>query len=496
MSTVSGTNPVAASTGGLEARGVDYVPLDERHSTPGNLTWVWVGAQMTFGIIILGWLPITVGLSWWGAVTSITAGLAVGAVFFGLFSLFGPRTGTNSAVSSGAHFGVRGRLIASVLAVFIAVGYAALTVWVTGDMFAAGIDFLLGTGFSDGARALAYLVVTLAMIVVALYGHNLVVTMQKVVTPLVISALLLMVVLTVGSFDAGFGEAGEYAFGGYWPTWFFSFFVAAQLPISYTPFANQFSRYVRSDRWSSRRVSWAAGAGMFVGCWIAMIFGAYISTFFGPDVLSLGDGVVHAVPSWFVAPLLVVSLLGSFGQGSLALYGSGLDASSIIPGLKRIPATVTLSLIALGLVFLGAFVWDVVDTVSAFVVILAVAVVPWMMICLIGYARARGRYWPYDLQVFETGTRGGAYWFTGGVDFRAVVVYVIGVAVSLLFVATTLFTGPLAGAVGGVDISIAIGAIVTAVLYPLVLKLAPRSQDLDLPSTPTELASPALAERV
>lgn len=480
------------SSGGVEIRGVEFIPADERHSTPQNLAWVWIGAQMTFGIIILGWLPITVGLSWWGSFTSITLGLLVGAILFGLFSRFGPHTGTNSAVSSGAHFGIRGRLIASLLAVFIAVGYAALNVWVTGDMLAAGIDHLFGTGFTDGARAVWYALIAATMIVVALFGHNLVVTMQKVVTPLMIIALVILAT-TVGGFDPSFGEGGELAFGGFWPTWFFSFFVAAQLPISYTPFANQFSRYISSTKWSDKQVFWSSSAGMFVGCWIALIFGAYIATLFRADVASFGDGVVRAAPAWFVVPLLIVSLLGSFGQGSLALYGSGLDASSLVPRLRRIPATIALSVIALGLVFLGAFVWNAVDVVSYFVVILAVMVVPWMTICLIGYARFHGRYWPNDLQVFDAGIRGGAYWYTGGFDLRAVVVYAIGVGAALMFVATGIYTGPLASLVGGADISVAVSGIVTVILYPIALRLFPRADVIPGPGD-TSLASPLLTK--
>jgi purine-cytosine permease-like protein len=93
---------------------------------------------MTFGTILIGWLPVVFGLGWWASISSITVGVAFGSVFFAWFSLIGPRTGTNSAVSSGAHFGVVGRLVGSIQALFIAIGYAALTVWVSGDMLAHG----------------------------------------------------------------------------------------------------------------------------------------------------------------------------------------------------------------------------------------------------------------------------------------------------------------------------------------------------------------------
>jgi purine-cytosine permease-like protein len=134
----------------------------------------------------------------------------------------------------------------------------------------------------------------------------------------------------------------------------------------------------------------------------------------------------------------VVALLGSFAQGGLALYGTGLDTSSIIPRLSRVPATLVISAVSLLFVFLGTFVWDAIDTVSAFLLLLLVLVVPWMMVTLIGYHYAGGRYWAADLQIFNAGGRGGAYWYSGGVNWRAAVAYVAGVVAGLLFVNTSI----------------------------------------------------------
>jgi len=44
---------------------------------------VWIGAQMCFGIIVLGWLPVAFGLGWWSSVTAITLGLLVGSLLTG-----------------------------------------------------------------------------------------------------------------------------------------------------------------------------------------------------------------------------------------------------------------------------------------------------------------------------------------------------------------------------------------------------------------------------
>ncbi|MEQ1729562.1 MAG: cytosine permease [Vicinamibacterales bacterium] len=451
------------AVGRVEKRGIEFIPEESRHSSPRNLTWVWIGSQMTFGVILLGWLPIAFGLGWWDAVTSMTAGLAFGIAFFGWFSLIGPRTGTNSAVSSGAHFGVVGRLVGSFQALFIAIGYAAITVWVSGDMLVTGLHELFGLSNGNESRAIAYAIVSLAMILVAVFGHANVVAVQKVVAIIVVIILVVAVFVLLPQFDAGYAGSGEYLLGGYWPTWIFSAVIAAQLPISYTPFANDFARYVSTKKWKDNKTFWGASIGMFVGCWIALVFGAYA------DTIACGDGVIAISPTWFVLPLLVVGLLGSFAQGSLALYGTGLDTSSIIPGLKRVPATLALSAVALVFVYFGAFVWNAIDAVSAFILILLVLVVPWMVISLIGLLYNRGRYWPADLQVFNLNAKGGAYWYTGGVNWRAAAGYVLGVVAGLLYVYTTIFVGPLADSVGGVDVSIFSSGIVAGIVYAVLL---------------------------
>lgn len=92
--------------GAVESRGVDFIPEAERHSRPRELAWVFIAIEFCFGIVVLGQLPIVFGLDWWAAAISTVIGLLVGSILYAPFALIGTRTGTNSAVSSGAFFGV------------------------------------------------------------------------------------------------------------------------------------------------------------------------------------------------------------------------------------------------------------------------------------------------------------------------------------------------------------------------------------------------------
>ena len=59
-------------------------------------------------------------------------------------SLISMRTNTNLSTSSGGTFGVRGRLIGSMIGLLLSLGYAALTVWTGGAAIVGPLHRLFG----------------------------------------------------------------------------------------------------------------------------------------------------------------------------------------------------------------------------------------------------------------------------------------------------------------------------------------------------------------
>jgi purine-cytosine permease-like protein len=220
-------------------------------------------------------------------------------------------------------------------------------------------------------------------------------------------------------------------------------------------------------------VTLAAGAGMFVGCWLTLVFAAYMSTMFKDVSTPFVSGLVGISADWYVVLILLIGVFGSFAQGALGLYGTGLDTSSIFPRLRRVPATLLIAAVAMAIVYVGGLVLDAVDTVSAFLLILNVVCAPWMLITLMGLWYCRGRYHPYDLQLFNMGKTGGAYWYWHGLNVRAFVAFVPAVVVGLLFVNTTIYKGPWADAASGVDLSFISSAVIAVVLYGVALLVSP-----------------------
>ena len=470
--TSGGTDQV----GRIETRGVDYIPEAERHSRPRELTWVFFGTQLCFGIIVLGYLPVSFGLGWWGSITSTLVGLLVGSALFAPLSLLSTRTGTNSAVSSGAHFGVVGRIVGSLVGIFTAIGFYALTVWTGGTALVQGLHKLFGMPAGNAQLVVAYAVIAITTLVVAIYGHANVVLANRILIPTMGVLLLLGVVLLAHKFTTS-PPTPELLLGTYPATWLLSATTAASLPISYCPYVGDYTRYISATRWSQRRIAWSAGVGMFVGTAVALCFAIYVAMTFPADVTDWVTGLVEVSPVAGAVPIVAIALVGSCAQGALCVYGTGLDTSSIFPALKRVPATLLIGGAGTALVFVGSFAYNLVSAASAFLIILIVVTAPWLVINLLGYAFCRGRYYAQDLQVFNLSPRiaGGAYWFSHGWNIAAMLAWLPAIVIGVLFVNTTLYVGPWANAAGGIDLSFISAAVIGGLLYCVLVRVIPGS---------------------
>lgn len=467
--------------GRIELRGVEYIPDDERDSRPRNVAAVFLGGNLAFSVIVFGWLPVTFGLGFGAAVASSVAGLALGTALIAPMALLGPRTGTNNPVSSGAHFGLSGRLVGSGLTLLFALAFVAISVWTGGDALVAAAARLVGTPQGDGPLAVGYLAITAGIVAVALYGHATVVALQKLLVPAVGLLLLLGIPAFAGHFDAG-RAGGDYLLGGFWPTWVLSVVVAAAGPISYAPSLGDYTRRISRRRHGDGALLGAAAAGVFGGLLVTTLFGIFTAvTFAAPGDAYVLD-LVAAAPGWYVVPILLIGLAGSVGQGALNLYATGLDMESLVPRLRRVHTTLITSVVAVALVFVGTFVLDAVDAITATTLVLNGMAAPWVAINLIGFAARHGRYDPADLQLFNQGRRGGRYWFSGGWNLRAMGAWAAGSAFGLPAVNTPLYVGPLANLAGGVDLSLAGSGAIAAGLYAAALAVFPERLAEPLPA--------------
>ena len=144
--------------------------------------------------------------------------------------------------------------------------------------------------------------------------------------------------------------------------------------------------------------------------------------------------------------------------GTTALYGTGLDFSSVFPRFSRVQATIFIGAIAIVFIFIGRFAFNVVQSISTFAVLIVTCTAPWMVVMMIGWFTRRGWYDSDALQVFNRRQRGGRYWFNHGWNWRGLGAWLIAAALSICFVnLPDQFVGPLGNLADGIDLSIPVG---------------------------------------
>jgi purine-cytosine permease-like protein len=471
----------------IERHGIEYIPDEERQSRPGNLFFILLGGSLTFSLFIIGWFPIAFGLGWWSAFTSVAVGSLIGALLLAPMGLMGPRTGTNNPVSSGAHFGVVGRLIGTMLEATASVAFAALSIWTGGDALVGGLDRFFGFEDSTFTRVLCYGVLSIIVTVISILGHNMMLGVQRFMIPTAGLMAILGVFVFAGDFDAGYGGTpGEYAIGGFWPTWVASLLIALATVTSYGAYAGDWTRHI-SRKFSDKSIMTMIFVGGLFGMGGPFLWGTFTATAIFASGKADADtpyvfGLVDASPLWFVPALIYLGLASGTAQAVINTYGTGLDTSSIIPRLNRVQATATACAIATVLVYAGYFLSGLMDSVATFLNLLAVFSVPWIIMMIIGFRHRKGFYLPDDLQVFNRGERGGRYWFTGGLNWRAVGVWVVAAVAGMMFTNTAWFVGPGTNLTDGTDIGFAVAGVIVAVLYPLALRLFPEPREVFEPT--------------
>ncbi|MGB4136376.1 MAG: cytosine permease [Microbacterium sp.] len=464
---------VADAPGRIEQHGVNFIPEADRHSRPANIFWIMLGSCVTFPLIVLGWIPIAFGLNFWQALSAVFAGAVVGALLLAPMSLLSPKTGTNNPIGSSAHFGIVGRIVGSVLAMLISILFTALAVWTGGDALAASFSRLFGLGGGPGAQVIWYTVIALFVLLVAVYGHSTMLRLQKISAPVAGAVMIIGLIVLWPMFEPGKPAAVELAFGSFWPTWVAGAVPTALAVMGYSLAIGDWTRYISPQRYTSRQVaSWTILGGV-VGMGGPVMWGTFTASTLQDPAGDYVVGLVAVVPLWFVAGIAIIGLCSGAAQGTVNMYSTGLDLSSIFPKVKRVPATVFVGVVSYAVVLLGVFVGSLIDNLTTLLDLLSVGFAAFVIVIAVGYWNHRGQYDSHALQAFSRGETGGRYWFVNGWNWRAVTAFIIGTILGLLSLSTAWYQGPLVEVFGGIAFGFLIAAAASALVYTALLYFFP-----------------------
>ena len=209
-----------------------------------------------------------------------------------------------------------------------------------------------------------------------------------------------------------------------------------------------------------------------------MVAAAFAATAFVSQAFNFVPGITAAAPSWFLFPMLLVLGLGSnVASAGMSVYNAALDIGSwpFFYKVKRWQISAGLSAIVFGLTYLLVIATNFLTNLTSFVTIMVVTATPWMVIVGIHYLMTRGSYSTTDLHAFAIPGLRGRYWYSNGLNPRALLGWACGVALGLMFSTTTLFTGPLENSVKGVDLSWLMAGVGGGLVYYVATLFAPDS---------------------
>jgi NCS1 nucleoside transporter family len=446
--------PVSAP---VERRTIEHVPVDERHGRARDLFTVWFGSNIMLLTIITGALATTVfGLPLWAGALAIVMGNLIGGVVMALHAAQGPQMGVPQMLQTRAQFGSYGSLLVVILVVFMYLGFFASNAVLGGQALAKVTG--LPTNWS-------ITIIGLISVVATMVGYRLIHRVTAFLTVVGGCALAIAFIWMIGV--NGLPEDTWHSGGFSWAGFMATLSVAALWQIAYAPYVSDYTRYMPKDT-GQRAAFWGTYSGCVLGSVLPMMLGLLVGAALPTsDTLEGLSTLTHGVSTG----VFVIFATGIAATNAMNLYCGSL--STITVGQNLFPrwrpraasrAVTALILFVIALVPALVSAEDFLANYANFLALLLCVLIPWTAVNLVDYYLLRHGVYDID-SLFERD--GGRY---GKFNWIAIACYFIGILVQIPFLSTTLFTGFMAKALGGVDISWIVGLVVICPLYYVLMR--------------------------
>ena len=445
----------------VESRSIDYVPLAERHGKVWHLWPIWFTGDAHLATLATGALGIAGGLDFFWTAIAIIGGGLLGTFFMACHSTQGPELGLPQMIQSRPQFGYFGTLLVSFVALVAYVGYNA---------FNQTLAAATAQEFTTIPGSPVIIVFAVFAALVAFAGYDVIHLAQRWLAYLLMAMLA---IYTVGGLLQNHMSALLVPHRVLINPFLVQFFAAAAYQLSWSIYVSDYSRYLPKSVGVRESFLWTFFGAFIGGAWM-MLIGAYAAALFGTENIvgalrQSGDAMYPG----FGTAMLVTSALGLVTITGLNFYGASLTLLSVVDSLTHIELgrrarlfsllailllTISLSLLSSG---------NIVDQFEQLLAILLYLFTPWTAINLVDFFFVRKGHYSIRAMFDPNGIYGRWNW-------RGLVSYAIGFGAMIPFFKTHIYTGPVANALGGADISMLIGLPVSAAAY----LIACRSLDL------------------
>ena len=442
--------------GAVEVHSIDYIPRGERHGQAWHQATLWFAGNAVLTTLAVGLIGITLGLSLFWTLVSLTLGVLFGTFFMAVHSVQGPRLGIPQMIQSRPQFGFLGALLPQGVALLLYIGFNVFNTIIAGQALHEV------TGLSSN---FALVLGAVAAFGIAFSGYDLLHRCQRWGTYLF---LIVFGVFTLSAlFTVHLPHASAHSGSFSWGPFLVVFAAATAYQLSEAPYVSDFSRYLASGITARRCFSWTYAGSALGTLWMVWL-GAFLlagspDSQLVPLINSVGDNLFAG----FGKICLIAALFLMVSVIAMNMYCGSLTAISMADSIRRVAPRVSVRATALGLVgavsLAAAFAssQDFLNNYSNFLTVLLYFLIPWTAINLVDFYFVRRERYAVN-EIFKSN---GIY---GRWQWRGLVAYGVGFVAMIPFFSTSLYTGPVAHTLQGADISVVVGLVVAGGGYYLL----------------------------
>lgn len=443
------------------------VSIEERRTSSWDMFATWVGANANNGTWYIGGVLAACGF--FAAINVLVFSSALSYLFLSLIGFIGYKTGVSTMGISRASFGIRGSFLPSLINFTQFIGWTAVNTFIAATSVSYLLHDLMGLplfGHSGGNTGmfLGIAVMSILHIISIASGSRSVQLIERIGIVLVFIFVFWesIVVFKTVSLDQiaawhvpsklkmNIGAAID---------------TVAAFNLAWVTAGADFTRFTKKKSGSTTipfagaliGVLWFAFIGLVATISIAVASGAYDPNNSDPSTIAskLGLGIIA----------LLVIILTSMTANAVNLMAAGSALSNVFPKLSLKISLWIVAVLATIVTFIPMILGSFLDAFTVFLDYIGMVLGPIISIIIVDFYILKKK----EYQVDELTKQNGRYWYHGGINWLAVITWIIGAAFFFVLQKITF-------------LNITVGAtfidmLLSAVLYYILMKFMEKRRD-------------------
>ncbi|MBF8192986.1 cytosine permease [Nonomuraea sp. K274] len=462
----------------VEQNGINAVPESERHGRAVDLFWPWAGSNLSLFGVAFGVYIVGLGLGVVPAIITGAVGYVLSFLLVGLVAIGGARSGVPTMTLGRAAFGYQGNKLPTVFSYVSNVGWEIVLVTLAAQSGAQILARLAPGLPATTATALCFAVAAVVVIAVGVYGHAMIMVVQRYLTyafvVLTVIYMILMAPRLGVSLETTAGPGGW--LGGI-------IFAMTLLGLGWVNCGADYSRYLPATSRPRSVALWTMLGGALPPM-VLLVFGVLLAG--GDPRLAEAAGgdpvaaLAGALPTWFLLPYLLTAIGGFLAGAIMDIYSSGLSMLALgVPIRRHYAVLIDGVLMVLGGYYLLFVSTSFLGTFQAFLAIAGVVMAAWVAIFLVDMWRLRAGGGGYDERLLRAGAPASNW--PGLVSLVVASVVGLGLITStdenIATVVGFLMSDELEGSTfGAANIGVVIALVLAGLLYYLITAFTRRAR--------------------